>query len=224
VADDDPGSCRFLSDGLRSLGVSVTSCADGTQALALVRNERFDLLLLDCRMPGHGAQQILALLRQEPRAGSADSFAVATSAEMNAHDRRSLFAAGIGEILLKPCMLGDLQRILDLVQPGHHGPGLLDDTAAITASGDAGTMRALRQLLRAELIQLEQELDQLETDRASFGDRLHRLRSSCGFCGAAALSTQVVLLQRQLSQAATAPVSLVHFRRALRTTLQALDD
>jgi two-component system OmpR family response regulator len=84
-------------------------------------------------------------------------------------------------------------------------------------------MRALRLLLREELAMLARELDQLSQDRIEFGERLHRLRSSCGFCGAATLSTQTVLLQRQLARAEGAPVSLLRFRRALMATIQALD-
>ncbi|HEY0198896.1 MAG TPA: response regulator [Rhodanobacter sp.] len=222
VADDDPSSRRFLRDGMRSLGVPVDSCADGTTALERVLVEAFDLLLLDCRMPGLGALQILAQLRSEPRAASFDSFAVATSAEMEPALRQSLLAAGFGDVLPKPCGLADLQRILALMQPGHHGAQLLDDDAALTTTGDEATMRALRSLLREELAQLDRELDRLRLDRTAFGERLHRLRSSCGFCGATALSTQVILLQRQLGSADGAAFSLTRFRHALRVTMQAL--
>jgi CheY-like chemotaxis protein len=222
VADDDPASRRFLRDGMRSLGASVESCADGTTALDCVRVEVFDLLVLDCRMPGAGALQILAQLRSEPRAASFDSFAVASSAEMEPALQQSLLAAGFGDTLRKPCALADLQRMLALVQPGHHGTHLLDDTAALSATGDKATMHALRSLLREELVQLDHELDQLRLDRAAFGERLHRLRSSCGFCGAAALSTQVILLQRQLESSGETAVSVRRFRHALRVTMQAL--
>jgi two-component system OmpR family response regulator len=222
VADDDPASRRFLRDGMRSLGVPVESCADGTTALERVRVEAFDLLVLDCRMPGAGALQILAQLRRESHAASFDSFAVASSAEMEPALRQSLLAAGFGDILCKPCGLADLQRILALVQPGHHGSHLLDDAAALTATGGEATMHALRSLLREELAQLDRELDQLHLNRMAFGERLHRLRSSCGFCGAAALSTQVILLQRQLESSGESVVSITRFRHALRVTMQVL--
>jgi hypothetical protein len=100
---------------------------------------------------------------------------------------------------------------------------MLDDHAALTTTGDATTMRALRLLLREELALLHQELDALSRDRAGFSERLHRLRSSCGFCGAAALSTQTVLLQRQLLLRGATPVALARFRKTLLATLQALD-
>lgn len=223
VADDDPGSCRFLCDGLASMGAFAEACTDGTAALQRARTEPFDLLLLDCRMPGAGALQVLTALREDEQARSAESVAVATTAELAPGDRQSLLDAGFSEILLKPCSLAELQVVLGLVQPDRRGARMLDDRAALTASGDTTTMRALRLLLREELALLHQELDTLSRDRNGFGERLHRLRSSCGFCGAAALATQTVLLQQQLPQRGATPVALARFRKTLLATLQALD-
>jgi two-component system OmpR family response regulator len=220
VADDDPGSCRFLCDGLRSLGARAEACNNGLAALERATAESFDLLLLDCRMPGAGALEILTLLRDDSRALSADSVAVATTAELGPSDRLSLLAAGFSEILLKPCRLADLQRVLTLSD--RSGIAILDDPAALVTTGDAVTMRALRLLLLEELVMLERDLDTISCDRADFGERLHRLRSSCGFCGAATLSTQTALLQRQLIRAEDAAVSLTRFRQALLATIQAL--
>jgi two-component system, OmpR family, response regulator len=223
VADDDPSSCLFFGDGLRSLGAKVEIFADGLAALDRARTETFDLLLLDCRMPGAGALRILTELRNDAQARSAESLAVATTAWLESGDRRSLLDAGFSEILIKPCGLANLQRLLALVQPGRHDLPVLDDRAAMIATGEVTTMRALRLLLREELTLLDQELDQLSRDSTSFGERLHRLRSSCGFCGAAELSSQAAQLQRQLSRNCATPVSLARFHKALLATLQALD-
>lgn len=223
VADDDPSSCKFFADGMRSLGAQVQVVTDGLTALNRARNETFDLLLLDCRMPGGGALQILTRLRNDAQASSAASLAVATTAWLEPCDRQPLLAAGFSEILIKPCGLANLRRVLALVHPDRHEVPVLDDQAALIATGEATTMRALRQLLRDELTQLDQELDQLSRDSDSFSERLHRLRSSCGFCGAKALATQAALLQRQLAQHDATPESLVRFHKALLATLQALD-
>jgi CheY-like chemotaxis protein len=223
VADDDPGSCRFLCDGLDSLGARAQACMDGPAALQLARAEAFDLLVLDCRLPGAGALQVLTALREDAQARSAESVAIATTAELDARDRQPLLDAGFSEILIKPCGLADLQRMLVLAQPDRQDACMLDDRVALTTSGDATTMRALRLLLREELALLQQELELLSGDRDAFSERLHRLRSSCGFCGATALSAQTVLLQQQLSQRGATPAALARFRKALLATLQALD-
>ena len=71
-------------------------------------------------------------------------------------------------------------------------PILLDDVAALDAiGGDADALGALRDLLAQELEQLEHDLTHadLVTNPSRLGERLHRLRASCGFCGASALAT-----------------------------------
>ena len=222
VADDDPASRRFLGDGLRRLGAQVETCDDGPAALERARSRRFDLLLLDCRMPGAGALQVLAALRGDEAAASHTSPAVASSAESSADQRHGLLAAGFSDVLLKPCDLQALKRVLACCD-GNAGP-LLDDRAALDSSGDAGTLQALRGLLRDELLQLDRELERLRSDPAGFADRLHRLRSSCGFCGAAALGRQVQSLQQWLAQQpALVPMPLAPFREVLQATLRALE-
>lgn len=221
VADDDPASRRFLCDGLRSLGARVLDCADGVQALQLARSATFDLLLLDCRMPGAGAREVLAALRADSRVGSTGSLAVASSAELDSAGQRELLAAGFSAVLRKPCTIADLQRVLALLPDAMP---VLDDAAALRASGDAATMQALRQLLRDELALLHQELGMPDRDPAMLDERLHRLRSSCGFCGTAALGAEVACLQRRLREEPhDAVLAITQFRGAVRVTLQALD-
>ncbi|WP_199097894.1 response regulator [Dyella sp. ASV21] len=223
VADDDPSSRLFLVEALRSLGLDAHSCHDGLAAIALAQDEPFDLLLLDCRMPGAGAEQVLAALRQDPTARSTDCTAVATSAEMDVSERQRLLGAEFSEVLQKPCSVADLRRILTLVQAGAASMPLLDDTQAIATMGDAEVVKAMRALLRAELVGLYQELDVLRGDAEAFAERLHRLRSSCGFCGAAALGSQAYILQRHLKLGhlgSLAPLS--RFRKSLLATIDVL--
>lgn len=224
VADDDPASRRFFGDGLRALGARVHECDDGQVALARAAIETFDLLLLDCRMPGAGARDVLAALRADAEARSADALAVATSADVSAEDRQRLLAAGFSDVLLKPCQLDSLRPLLTLARSsGRHAP-LLDDDAGLASSGDARTMHALRGLLREELATLLQELDHLCTEPPRLIERLHRLRSACGFCGAPALALQATHLQRQAeADGAVADGAQERFRQALVATVAALD-
>jgi CheY-like chemotaxis protein len=222
VADDDPASRRFLADGLRRLDARVVTCADGIETLALARDRVFDLLLLDCRMPGAGALQILSALRADEQACSRHAIAVASSAEMALAERSALRAAGFSDVLVKPCELADLQRLLGLL-PNRTAPPL-DDQAGLLASGDQATMQALRGLLRGELELLKRDLACMDADHAVLAERLHRLRSSCGFCGAAMLSTATVALQEALAHAsADVTPCLQRFNQALDATLLALD-
>ena len=226
LADDDPASRRFLGDGLRQMGAQVCACSHGLHTLKLARAEHFDLLLLDCRMPGAGALEILATLRSEPDAASYASLAVASSAENESEEHRlALLAAGFSDILRKPCTLAQLQQTMTRVVPNvGRAACVLDDDTGLRTSGDYATLHALRQLLREDLTKLANQLDTLEVDRVALGERLHRLRSACGFCGAEELATAAETLQSASLHRTSVRAEWTQFCDALQATRLALGD
>jgi two-component system, OmpR family, response regulator len=224
VADDDSTSRCFLGNALQQLGARVALSPDGGTALDRARAEAFDLLLLDCRMPDTHAMNVLKQLRDDAHALSACTPAVASSAELDANEQRSLLDAGFHAVLLKPCTLSDLRGILALAAVDGHQLPLLDDNLALNASGTVAVMQALRKLFRQELLHLNEELDALSLDAAVLETRLHKLRSSCGFCGASSLAERIVSLQRHLKLAHRGTMlPLADFRQSLLQTIEALD-
>ncbi len=224
VADDDPASRLFLVEAMRTLGLSAEACNDGPSAIARGREETFDLLLLDCRMPGAGAEEVLSELRADPQAHSGESTAVATSADMDAAQRQQLISSGFTDVLQKPCDLADLRRIVSLVHPLISTQPVLDDSQGLASTGNPQILQAMRSLLRDELVALYQELDSLRPESPAFADRLHRLRASCGFCGAVALAERVVQVRDCLASCGRVPEDVLgRFRQTLISTIEALD-
>ena len=185
IVDDDPVSLRFLVAAVEQSGCVVATAADGAAALAA--DNAFDLLLIDRHSPDIGGIELLHALRKN----GITATAIATSAEIDADAAAQLHAAGFVDVLEKPA---SVQRIVEIVV--RHltmaTPILLDDVAALDAiGGDADALGALRDLLAQELEQLEHDLTHadLVTNPSRLGERLHRLRASCGFCGASALAT-----------------------------------
>ena len=222
LAEDDTASQRFLSDALRLFGMRVDAFADGGAALEHARATCFELLILDRRMPVAGAYEVLIRLRQDKEAASTDSAAIATSAECSPAERRMLLEAGFDAVLLKPCDVPTLRRLLTPFIPTNDKTLLLDDKSALARSGDFATMIALRGLLREELARLQQELGPPEKyNLHDLDERLHRLRAACGFCGADALAAQAARLQRHL-RIHDATTAMPCFRRTLVATLIAL--
>lgn len=224
VADDDHPTRCFLSDAFRQCGAAVAVAGDGSEALALAHSEAFDLLILDCRMPHRGAVEILTALRSDPGARSSSSPAVASSAELDATQQQGLLEAGFHAVLLKPCSLGDLRNMLMLARADQRGLPLLDDALALSTSGTPVAVQALRGLFRNELVQLIHEFDVISADMGALETRLHKLRSSCGFCGAASLSERIQSLQSHLKLGHRgAMLPLAEFQESLRQTIDALD-
>jgi two-component system, OmpR family, copper resistance phosphate regulon response regulator CusR len=67
IAEDEARLASFLEKGLRSNGFVTTVASDGPTALALARDEDFDLLILDLGLPGLDGMTILRTLRAQGR-------------------------------------------------------------------------------------------------------------------------------------------------------------
>ncbi|APG05283.1 hypothetical protein BJI69_16175 [Luteibacter rhizovicinus DSM 16549] len=223
VADDDPSTRAFLRGALAAMGYVVTLVEDGAQALSLARTTRFDAILLDCRMPSGGAVDVLVALHADPDAASRHAVAMATSAEVPTTLRQSLIEAGFACVIEKPCGIASLANALTATLGVDRDEHVLDDHEAMLATGDLTTMHALRSLFREELLQLAPELASLANAPATLVDRLHRLRSACGFCGATRLAAQAKALQHHVIETRWAsPPALLRFRSELELALTAL--
>jgi CheY-like chemotaxis protein/HPt (histidine-containing phosphotransfer) domain-containing protein len=185
IVDDDPISLRFLEAAVAQSGCVVETSVDGATTLAA--DGDLDLLLIDRNLPDIGGIELLQALRK----AGITAAAIATSAQIDADASAQLRAAGFVDVLEKPA---SVQRVIEIVvrHLPKTAPILLDDIAALGAiGGDTDALRALRDLLARELEQLEHDLTHADpaSNPSRLDERLHRLRASCGFCGASALAT-----------------------------------
>jgi len=63
VVDDEPALVALYCEVLRGAGFAVSSASDGLEALEKIRQEKFDLVLLDVWMPRMNGLEFLAQLR-----------------------------------------------------------------------------------------------------------------------------------------------------------------
>jgi len=231
IADDDPVSLGFLRAAAEGLGCVTLTAADGAQALQLADAKTPDLLLLDLNMPDIGGPVLL----RELRALGVCAPAVATSAGLDIAAVAALHAAGFAATLDKPASLEIIEDLLRqflgldasvrCASPADDSPAvlpLLDDRSAIAAiGGDHDAMRALRSLFAQELEMLERDLQSAMPDLPALSGRLHRLRASSGFCGAAALGAAALRLQQALGHDLTSE-AMEDFERTCSATRQAL--
>jgi two-component system, OmpR family, KDP operon response regulator KdpE len=64
IADDEPPMRKLLSNNLKASGYAVRLAADGSEALKLIDEHPFDLLLLDINMPGPNGLQVIEAVRR----------------------------------------------------------------------------------------------------------------------------------------------------------------
>ncbi|GAC1437261.1 MAG: hypothetical protein NVSMB65_11500 [Chloroflexota bacterium] len=66
VVDDEPDILLLLDQHLQDDGYATLTAATGTEAIALARGQRPDLILLDVMMPGMSGFDVCNLLRDSP--------------------------------------------------------------------------------------------------------------------------------------------------------------
>jgi CheY-like chemotaxis protein len=86
---------------------------DGDQALALWREERPDVCLLDIGMPGRTGHQVAREIRRS--SGGEQALLVAVTGWSQLHDRELALEAGFDMHLTKPVSPAQLSHLLDHV-------------------------------------------------------------------------------------------------------------
>jgi DNA-binding NtrC family response regulator len=65
IVDDEVRFLDAIARRLEMRDFDVTKAEDGTQALEAARSDKFDVALLDLKMPGMNGQEVLEVLKQE---------------------------------------------------------------------------------------------------------------------------------------------------------------
>jgi signal transduction histidine kinase len=109
VADDDPDIRQLLSDRLTSEGYVIETVTDGRQALASLRAEKFDGVILDIGMPEVNGLDVLYRIREEQ-----PTLPVIMITAADARDRALVAVqAGAQAYLLKPFDTGQLKQMVE---------------------------------------------------------------------------------------------------------------
>jgi len=118
IVDDDAAMCETLSDILEEKGYHVVVARDGPKAIEEVKNQRFDLALIDIVMPGmNGVEALREIKRADPEL---------TSMIMTGHSAlegsvSEALEAGVDGVLYKPL---DIDAIVEMIEGRTEAPGL----------------------------------------------------------------------------------------------------
>lgn len=66
VVDDDMSIARLVRSHLEKQGFTVTTGENGQEALALVKTQKFDLIVMDWEMPELNGIETIKILRADP--------------------------------------------------------------------------------------------------------------------------------------------------------------
>jgi signal transduction histidine kinase/DNA-binding response OmpR family regulator len=116
VVEDNPVNQAVAEGMLGLIGFDVHLAADGASALARLDEGRYDVVLMDCLLPGlDGLETTAELRRRESAAGREPTPVVALTANAMAGDRERCLAAGMDDYLSKPLAIETLEATLDRV-------------------------------------------------------------------------------------------------------------
>jgi two-component system KDP operon response regulator KdpE len=123
VVDDEAPMRKLLSSNLKASGYAVRSAADGTEALKIIEEHPFDLLVLDISLPGPNGLQVLEALR-----GTEATPVLMVSGRGRERDKVQALDLGADDYLCKPFGIAELlARVKALLRRGaaaRQGPSL----------------------------------------------------------------------------------------------------
>ncbi len=112
VADDNPVNREVARRALERLGCRVEQAADGAEALLLHEQNVYDLIFLDCQMPGLDGFQTAARMREREAFTERRTPIIALTASASAEECSRCLAAGMDDYLSKPLRIEDLRAAL----------------------------------------------------------------------------------------------------------------
>src|SRR5436309_963776 len=97
IVDDEPQIRRVLKSALSSQGYEVFDSRTGEEALEILRDRRFDLILLDVNMPGMGGLETCRQIRP-----SSDVAIIMLTVRDAEADKVAALDAGADDYITKP--------------------------------------------------------------------------------------------------------------------------
>ncbi|MCR5212041.1 MAG: response regulator [Lachnospiraceae bacterium] len=110
VVDDNDMNLEVIESLLEDTKVKVTLAESGKDCLELLKDNSFDMILLDQMMPGMSGLQTLALMKKRHLAD--DTPVIALTADAIVGARENYIKEGFTDYLSKPVMYGALEAIL----------------------------------------------------------------------------------------------------------------
>lgn len=230
VVEDNAYNRRLLEDILTSWGQRVTLAEEGLQALQLMEQHRFDLVLLDIRMPGIDGIEVARRARHREREGAKKPVPIiAITADVETTTREACLNAGINAVLAKPVIPEQLVRAIaalcgEAVAAPSPDKLLLNMQTSSDLGNDPERARQYREMLRRDVsdelhrLHMALELD----DRLELEEAAHTLKGLCGHLADPQPAELAAWLQLNALSARTAHLRPV--MEQLRSTLEQGDD
>lgn len=169
IVEDEPRLVSFLEKGLRSAGYTTSAVGDGATAIAIARDEDFDLVILDVGLPSIDGFGVLRALRG---AGQRLPVIMLTARDEIA-DKVSGLEGGADDYMTKPFGFEELlARVKVRLRSDSAAP---QESAVLQAAGVTLDLCSRRAMAGGESVELSaREFTMLETFLRHSGQVLSR--------------------------------------------------
>lgn len=111
VVEDNAANMKLAALLLTNAGHEVLRAADAETGLALAREQRPDLVLMDMQLPGMDGMEATALLKRDPATSAIP--VIALTAMAMKEDQENARAAGCDDYIAKPLRYQQLYSAID---------------------------------------------------------------------------------------------------------------
>ncbi|MCR4851577.1 MAG: response regulator [Lachnospiraceae bacterium] len=102
AVDDNGMNLKIAKYFLNLAGIEPDLCSNGTKAVELCREKKYDLILLDHMMPDPDGIETLKMIRNDDRSLNKDTVSIVLTANALSDSRKTYMEAGFEDYLTKP--------------------------------------------------------------------------------------------------------------------------
>ena len=115
LAEDDKVNQRVALAQLNKLGYATDVAVNGFEVLAALEKSRYDIVLMDCQMPGLDGFVTTQRIREREKSESTEApiHIIAMTANAMTGDREKCLAAGMNDYVSKPVRTEELRAAIE---------------------------------------------------------------------------------------------------------------
>ena len=220
VVEDNPINQEVVRDMLRALGCELTIVDGGEEAVRAVVSAAFDLVLMDCQMPGMDGYAATQAIRDLPGRISEIPI-VALTAHAYDHERQRAMDAGMVDYVTKPIAPDTLADVLNrwLPEPSEGSELIRAHIVDPTAAPSPNVVNLFGDLVPAQIDDVDAAARAENWKKTA--ELAHRLKGSCLSVGAVAMSACARELEATTDRA-SASALMERLRALLPETVELL--
>jgi len=236
VVEDNVINQELILEILQGQGMQVDLANNGAEAIAMLDNKDYNLVLMDCQMPVMDGFSATRIIRKNPKFSELPI--IAMTANSSPEDREQCFACGMNEFITKPINWEQFfQTLTHWIKPmsgnfptkdwhelANQLPGFELTQVMSLLNGDQQKLIAMLRRFHTQFApEVTAFISQINTHRLEAAQAwLHSLKGSAGNLGAQELYQATLTLEDQLLTGQNSSQALTHWQTTFDKTMTTL--